>query len=88
VPAAIAIGTTRAGERRARAAEKPSTASAETTAAAIMTRGRDETWNVERKSASRTARPATCCAMSAPAASMAATTALRWPDVVAGSMPG
>ena len=88
VPAAMAIGTTCAGERRERAAENPSTARAETTAAAIITRGREETWKVERKSVSRVARPATCCAMSAPAASMAATTALRGPDVVAGSMPG
>ena len=69
-----------------RAAEKPNTASAETTAAAIITRGRDETWNVDRKRASRVARPATCCAMSAPAASMAGTTARRWPDVLAGSI--
>ena len=72
--------------RRVRAAEKPSTASPETTAAAIITRGRDETWNVDRKSASRVARPATCWAMSAPAASMAGTTARRWPDVLAGSI--
>src|SRR4029078_9894484 len=83
-----AIGTTWAGERRARAAEKPSTASAETTAAAIITKARDERWRVEGRRVSRPARPAPCCAISAPGASMAATTALRWPDVVAGSMPG
>src|SRR5258708_15996094 len=88
-PAAIVTGTTCAGGRRERAAEKASTASAESTAAAIITRGREETWNVERKSASRVARPATCWAMSAPAATMAATTALRWlEDLVAGSIWG
>ena len=75
VPAASAAGTTRAGDRRESAAEKPSTASAETRAEAIIMSGSEETRKVERKSASRVALPATCCAISAPAASVAAAAA-------------
>lgn len=78
-PAATARGRTRAGGRRESAAEKPSTASAETPAATIITNGRRDTSNVERNSASRVARPATCCAMSAPAATIAAATGRRSP---------
>ena len=37
--------------------------------------GSEETRKVERKSASRVALPATCCAISAPAASVAAAAA-------------
>ena len=77
VPAASMTGTTRAGERRERAAENARTAAADTTAAAIITTGSDETENVERKRVSRVARPATCWATSAPAATMPAITALR-----------
>jgi hypothetical protein len=59
------------------AAEKPSTASEEATAEAIIIHGSEETRKVDRKSASRVALPTTCWAMRAPAASMAAVTASR-----------
>ena len=87
MPAASAAGTTRAGERRVRAAEKPSTASAETSAGrdhgqrAGRRRGR---WRGRARRGWPCPRPAGRRARPRPP--WPATTALRWPELPAGSM--
>src|SRR5688500_11305833 len=65
---ASAAGTAREGEWTAIARAKTKTATSDTTAARAPIAGRMATSKVERKRASRVARPTTCCAIRIPAA--------------------
>src|SRR5437867_4823456 len=72
-----ATGRTRNGDRRASAHDSAPTARTDAAEDAIITAGKKATGNVERKSASRVARPAVCWAMSRALTRVAATTARR-----------